>query len=445
MKRLKLFLLFYIGTLYIYSGNAQTKGFFNIQKIDDKWHIVDFDGNIFHMRGCNHYGNGDFMPWNINERYGSKHEWRKSVRDNHVRYGFTYLPPSIGPSGIDPVTLGEKQNLRSNLVTRTPEWTANDFMELNYPFTPFLEVPGQNVIGNQNKIPDVFSDEFINMVDQKCREFVSPLKDNKNLIGYHFTHNPPWNINALGAEIWINSIIKPNSAALKEWIKLMQQIYGTTERWRETYGIPVKDWSEIEKIDNPLRGYVNGEKLRRDKEAFLKRICEQWYKVYHDAIRKYDKNHLILGDRNTLHLQVPPSPWAFSIMSKYIDVLSVNVMGPPNTILSVLEAATRNWDGPILLSDTGAGIYCCEPPKSAYQTANINEFEIVYSGLIQLSIEHPQIVGFGWCGYYDIPQPIGRSGLFDVKNDEPVVEIIDIVQKWNSIIEAKINSLNKIK
>ena len=62
----------------------------------------------------------------------------------------------------------------------------------------------------------------------------------------------------------------------------------------------------------------------------------------HDSIRKYDSNHLILGDRNTLHLQPPLQPWAIAIMRRYVDVLSVNVMGPPSTVYVLLEVAARS-------------------------------------------------------------------------------------------------------
>ena len=144
----------------------------------------------------------------------------------------------------------------------------------------------------------------------------------------------------------------------------MRRIYGSIERWRETYGVPLESWNDIETLESPLGGYISKGRLQQDKEAFLQRICEQWHRVYVDAIRRYDRNHLILGDRNTLHLQPPPRPWAFHIMRRYLDVLSVNVMGPPRTVYGVLETATRHWDGPILLADTGAGLYTGEPAKA---------------------------------------------------------------------------------
>ncbi len=424
-------ILYFISLLFLQTPTyTQSTGFFHVEQVDGKWQVIDPDGHIFHMRGIAHYGDGTHMPWNLKEKYGSLENWRRSVKEAHIEMGFTYLPPSVGPSAIDPSTIGDRPRDRANLITRTPEWKASEFAALDYPFTAFLEVPLQYMAGDG--LPDVFGEGFSTAVDQRCREFVEPLRDNRQLIGYHFAQNPPWNINSDNAERWIEACTKPNSAGLKEWAKLMEEVYGTIERWRQTYGTPIKEWSDIEKLERPLRGYISGDRLREDKETFLKRICERWYKVYHNTIRKYDQNHMILGDRNTLHLQDTPPSWSFFIMEKYIDVLSVNTEGPPSTTYGVLEAATRNWNGPILLADTGAGIYYGDPPKSTYQARNIAEYEEVYSGLVKMSMEHPQIIGFGWCGYYESPHPGGRSGLMEVKDESLVPNLVPIVKKWNS-------------
>ena len=112
----------------------------------------------------------------------------------------------------------------------------------------------------------------------------------------------------------------------------MRRIYGSAERWRGTYGVPIKSWEDIESLDNPLKGYISAARQREDKEAYLRLICDRWHQVYCETIRRYDPSHLILGDRNTLHLQPPPRPWAFHIMRRYLDVLAVrfpvNNVGP---------------------------------------------------------------------------------------------------------------------
>lgn len=419
--------------------------FFRLQDIDGTWFLLDARGRPFFLRGANHFGDGTYMPWNLQSRYGSKERWRQAVRDRHRELGFNYLPPSIGPSAVDPEVArkqtGQANPPRNSLIKRTPEWPAAHLSELAFPFTLFLEVPKQYMAGAN--MPDVFDREFAAAVETRCQEMVAPLKENPNLIGYHFCHNPPWNMDARSAAGWIADCTRPGCAGRKQWIRLMRRIYGSIERWRRTYGVPIKNWSDIESLDNPLKGYVSAARQREDQEAFLRLICDRWHQVYCEAIRRHDPTHLILGDRNTLHLQPPPRPWAFHIMRRYLDVLSVNVMGPPETIYEVLEYATRHWNGPIHLADTGACIYEHEPAKSGYQANDLYEWEAVYRGMMEMGLEHPQIIGFGWCGYYETPPPSHRAGLIDCRTDDPLPERAAIVRKWNAWMEQEYADLHK--
>ena len=399
------------------------ESFFHLKKADGKWYLHDYEGKRFFMRGVNHYGDGVYMPWNLKEKYGDIKTWRQSMVKRFKEWGFNFLPPSIGPS----VYMEKGKKMHS--ITRTPEWEPEEYAELNFPFTMFLEVGKQYMSGDS--LPDVFSEEFEKEVDAKCKKVCETLKDNKYLIGYHFCHNPPWHPRVKSHDLWFASANKPGSAGRKEWVRLMRQIYGTVERWREVYGVPIKNWDEIMTVDKALKGYVSKAKMLKDQQAFMQRLCEKWYKTYHDAIRKYDKNHLILGDRNTLHLQ-PLAPYAIKIMEKYVDALAVNVMGHTHVIYRELEQVTRVWDGPIILADTGAGVYKPgEPCKSCYMCKDNKEYAKIYGGLLKIGLEHPQIIGVGWCGFYETPSPRGRSGIVDVSNDEPLKERVEELKKLN--------------
>ena len=83
-----------------------------------------------------------------------------------------------------------------------------------------------------------------------------PLQENSQLIGYHFCHNPPWNLAARSADQWIDDCTRKGSAGRHAWIRLMRRIYGSVERWRETYGVPINDWHDIDSLDNPLGLWV---------------------------------------------------------------------------------------------------------------------------------------------------------------------------------------------
>ena len=417
-------------------GSIGKAGFFRLERDNGKWMLLDPQGKPFFMRGLNHYGDGSLMPLNLQERYGDVRTWRRSVRDRHLEWGFNYLPPSIGPSEptdkVAPPIANERGGVRwQTEIRRTPEWPADHFAELNVPFTGFLDVPRQYMSGRG--LPDVFSKDFRDLIDARCREFVLPLKDNPNLIGYHFSHNPPWHESVPSFHLWLHDITaKPDGR--RAWASLMHQIYGTVDRWRGTYGIPIESFDDVEELEFPLRGYVSDSAAAKDKIAFMQRVCDEWFKVFTGTIRKYDDNHLILGDRNTIHLHPLPA-YAIHVMRRYIDVLSVNAMGPMHMQLAGLEQVTRVWDGPIHLADTGAGIYNGQYPKSAYMCRDLEEFEQLYHSYMEVGMTHPQLIGFGWCGYYETPS--SRSGLVDSRNDEPLVERVEIMKRWNQWMEDR--------
>lgn len=412
------------------------EGFFRITKDSGKWVLLNAQNKPFFMRGLNHYGDGSLMPLNLKKKYGDVAAWRRSVRDRHLEWGFNYLPPSIGPSEptdkVAPPIANERGGVRwQTEIRRTPEWPAAHFAALNVPFTGFFDVPRQYMAGRG--LPDVFSKDFRELIDRRCREFVLPLRDNPNLIGYHFVHNPPWHESVPSFHLWLHDITaKPDGR--RAWTSLMRQIYGTVERWRATYGIPIDSFEEIGTLDFPLRGYVSDSAASKDKIAFMQRVCEEWFKVFTETIRKYDQNHLILGDRNTIHLHPLPA-YSVHVMRRYIDVLSVNAMGPMHMQLAGLEQVTRVWDGPIHLADTGAGIYNGSYPKSAYLCRDLDEFEQLYRSYMEVGLTHPQLIGFGWCGYYETPS--SRSGLVDSRTDEPLQERVDVMKKWNHWMEER--------
>ena len=417
-------------------------GFYRLEEVGGKWVMIDHEGQPVFLRGLNHYGDGTYMPLNLKERYGSVEAWRRALRERHRDGGFNYLPPSVGPSETTPHALPPVLNERGGRhwpepvhITRTPEWKAEHFAELEFPFAPFMDVPRQYMSGPG--LPDVFSAEFREMVDGRCRELVAPLADNPYLVGYHFVQNPPWHYTNNAFDLWIASIVE-GEAGRREWAALMRRIYGSVERWRATYGMPISSFEEILELQTPLRGYVSERRAIEDRVAFMERVAEEWYKVFSGTIRKYDPNHLILGDRNSLHLEQLPG-YALHIMGKYVDVVSVNVQGPADVFYGTLEQVTRHWDGPILLADNGAGIYNGEWAKADYQTRDLEEFGDVYGSYMQAGLEHPQLVGVAWCGYYETPS--SRSGLFDSRTDEPLVDRLEVVQKWNRWMEEQFGML----
>ena len=99
------------------------------------------------------------------------------------------------------------------------------------------------------------------------------------------------------------------------------------------------------------------------------------------------------------------------------------------------RGVTLYWDGPTHFAGTGAGVYNGEYLKAGFMAQDLKEFEQLYRSQIELGIDHPQIIGMGWCGYYETPS--SRSGLVDSRTDEPLSELIEIVSRWNTWMQRQ--------
>ena len=121
---IKTLLLLTIDAATTTAAGEASSGVFSVRQVDGKWHVIDPAGEKFLMRGINHYGNGSGMPWNRSQAYRSVDRWRASVRDRHRDWEFNYMPPSIGPTALDPGTV-EKPHGRDNLIKRWNDWRSN--------------------------------------------------------------------------------------------------------------------------------------------------------------------------------------------------------------------------------------------------------------------------------------------------------------------------------
>jgi len=169
--------------------DAQTgsSGFFRVEEIDGRWWFIDPEGHPFLSTSSNGIRPGsstplngrenifeelppedftrtrgnlkmvDYNAWNIARRYGDN--WREKWTDMTGRrldaWGFT---------------------------------TGTRSMEK--PFIAYLR--GIRIESGIMGIPDVYSESFVQNVDNMARELCEPLRDNPWLIGYFMGNEPPW-------------------------------------------------------------------------------------------------------------------------------------------------------------------------------------------------------------------------------------------------------------
>ncbi|RMD80880.1 MAG: hypothetical protein D6820_06105 [Lentisphaerae bacterium] len=406
------------------------------------YRIIDHNGYKFvvtpnnepvFISGVNHIGDGSIYPLELKKRFGSRKEWRRSVANNIRRWKFHALGPA--PAAHAPANHQlAPEDYQSQLIV-TSDWTPEEYAELDIPFFYMIQLPGYEEMKPWTFQGDLFSDEFARSIDERCRYPCSQLRENPNLIGYFFCHNPPWSIFSYGFEgccaDWISTLLQPpNTPARHQWKLLMQRLYGSLECYSQVYA-PIESFDDILTMPYPLRGIGSAAKMREDMRAFSILMAERWYSLWHQAIRRYDPYHLICGDRLTAHRSVIPE-YILPVMDPYIDLLAVNMMAPPQQTMENLRSTFMVWEKPILIADCGARPYDGQL-KSGHWVKSDRDVGRFLRAHYELAIQHPSLVGLLWCGYWETS--VAHSGICHWITGQPNAKLVRAFSRHNHWVQ----------
>ncbi|MCZ6675330.1 MAG: hypothetical protein O7C75_20565 [Verrucomicrobia bacterium] len=177
------------------------------------------------------------------------HIWRGQYGNSMERWLRESVAPNLKDWGFN--CLGWNQEI----ITRDPtnhrlsrHFTYEEYQWLGMPYCHQLPFADFHQWEAETKHPDFFSSGFAAWCDHVAREHCVPLANDSKLIGYFYIDCPTW----------------LHDREINHWKG------------------PIFD---EKKLDS---------QAGRDE---LRVLTAQYYKVTHDAVRLYDPNHLILGDR----------------------------------------------------------------------------------------------------------------------------------------------------
>ena len=349
-------------------ADEKSTGFFRLEKQGGRWWLFRPDGGRYFSLGLNHIDPASLrFPENIHiwrERYGNSMErWLKeSVAPNLKDWGFN----CIGWNQ-EVVTRGLTNHRHSR------HFTHEEYQWLDMPYCHQLPFGEFHQWEAETRHPDFFSDEFSAWCDHVAREHCVPLANDPKLIGYFYIDCPTW------------LHVRPMN------------------KWKG----PLFD---AKKLESPSG--------RRE----LKALATQYYRVTHDAIRRYDKNHLILGDR--YEANAPLTMDIVEAARPFVDVLSFQDFRDPLTHLADWH---KQSEMPVLWAD---GARTVKIPDSPNLRNDGRWYRDVLAGLR----ENPGCVGAHLCGAF-IRNRTRRRGLID-EMERPDVEMIDQIRRANQETEA---------
>ncbi len=367
-----------IGSVLVEKLNAQeqvkttqlnTEGFFTLGKVDGHVFFITPQGEPFFSLGLNHLDPASSRyPENLDmweEKYnGSTIEWlKRSVKPNLKEWGFN--------------TMGWEQEVTVKKWQHSRSFTVDELNALDMPYCRMLPFIESHQWEKHTVHYDFFSEDWIAWCEYVARAYCAEVKNDHNLVGYFFSDCPTW-------------------------------IHDRPENeWRG----PMFDPQELESQQG------------RDR---LSKMAKQYYKTIHDAIRKYDPNHLILGDR--YEANAPIAMEVIEAAMPYVDVLSFQDFKDPATHLAEWHKKTGK---PVLLAD-GSGILIGE---DNFKRAEGNW----YKKQVEALFENKGCVGFHLCGAYQ-RNKARRKGLLD-EHEHPDVENVALIQHTNHKIIDRVKNI----
>jgi len=373
-----------------YGGSTEltfpSTGYFRVEKAADRWWLVDPDGGAFITVGLNHADESNLKyPHNAEvwkKKYGSREKW---IRDGVVKdlkdWGFNTIGWTqeyiSGDWGValdwfgDPIDLGHS----------TTGWSAADFKTADMPYVLQLRVEQIEDWNGYPAFRDVDSRDFDVYCDYLARSVCFDHAESKNLIGYFLVDIPAWLPHASGA-----------------------------------------DFPQLKGLDEAARN----EKLFN--------VATKYYQTITKHIRKYDPNHLILGDRYNGNKGIPAA--VLQAMKPSVDVLSVQYFTAPNEesrrqMRDDLARWHEETAKPVIIADIGNWAPTELNPNRVSGIDDQRGRGEDYAAAINWVIGEPWFLGWHWCAYVE---NTGRGWGVKDPWDEPYHDFVEPVTEFNKSV-----------
>ncbi len=420
------------------------KEFVHLEHIDEIWTMVNGDGEAFIPLGMNHVGSKSrFAPYNKdywenkiggnilnNGRVNFKSEgaktWLEIIAKDHIDYGFNTLAFHHSPN--------------------MPTEYCNELEFYYYGKMKMSHVHPRRAkqFSKDKRFPDVFDPVWKQQLDDFVRMYTSKHKNSKYLLGYSYEDLPAYTIYNLEKRIrkfehhpWILDILSRSGKTKGKsvWIEVLKKQYNSPTEAGKMYQLTVASWDdfyEISKYGLPK----NSKKGFADQALMNREIVKAYHKAHHDAVRKYDPNHLILGDKIQNGRMQPD--WIWNTVKNYVDVILIqdyDFFSPEHE--KKLKRIYQLTGKPIINGDHSYGAMRpnMHKVKGMYVPSIENkgeQYAVYLKGIMNL----PFMLGWQTCGYLETwegtSDATGKSqtGYFNPMG-KPITAALDHAQKAN--------------
>lgn len=310
-------------------------------------------------------------------------------------------------------------------------WSHPVFHELEVPITRDLNV-WTWMTGDAIRL---YSPGWYETADRVIREQVTPLRDNRHLVGYFTDNELDWGDGFVGPRQYFDNL-SPDDPNRRELMSVIQQLWPTVEGFNAAWGTDLQSMTAIEAWTSlPYEPHAAYHELYL---AWVEHVARDYFRKTSELVRKHDPNHLILGvrfkgwappevvrasrgytDAQSLNYYVGDAKLDFEMFSMMYELSG----GQP---ILIGEYAFHALDGRSGNRNTVG--FMAQVPD---QQARADGYRLFTTRLAQV----PYIVGADWFQWMDEP-PSGRSsdgedvnfGIVDI-DDRPYELMVQAIQE----------------
>ena len=402
----------------------EATGFFRAEK-HERWWLVTPQGNAFLSFGINHL-HPDLWKQDYN-----REAWEK-------RLGLSDLNCPGFAAALKAWFLQTCRQYGFNTVGVHAELSIVNRPQPSMPYMQpihFVDIPHwQPEIPDRN-FRDVFSEEFAAHCDRMAREFAAPARDDPFLLGYAMADCPllteedcrerPDVIGGARRKArigWPRRLrsLSADAPGKQAYVRTMRDVYrGQISDFNATYGTQFDSFDELQAAKDwrPHTDLSNGNETR-DNVEFLKKVVARYYQTARDAIRRYDPNHLFVGDK--INANTDSLDTVLPITSQFTDVVFYQMYARYEVQAPGLDRWSTIADRPVINGDSAFTMVSdCMPRPYGPVADSLRQRAEWTAEFFREAFARPEFVGWHYCGLIDAPNLVPRkkdrqhSGLLD--------------------------------
>lgn len=431
-------------------------GFFNIQQAGGRTLMVTPEGNVFFSTGVN--------GLTVNETYTkvagreAMYEWIPSFtggfatafRGNKDEFSY-YLANRIRKSGVpydaEAFYTEAFNRIRKWGFTTVGSWSGGYSRSYDHPHAKMLPIGGMTWAQVDGlHYFDIFADGAEQKIDSVFAEELPKYKDDPSLVGY-FMENE---INFHKISTVIPAAKASKVASKGKLVDLLRERYHSdVSAFNTAWNTSFSSFDELYEAE--LK--TNTAQALEDVYAFIEWYADTLYRTFNGLFRKYDPNHLLLGDR--WHISAVRNERLKNIIAeaagKYFDVISFNYYAKSLDPTLLQDIHQRAGNKPVMITEFNYGTQE-RGLTGVVSAADQRERMLRYRNYVELAASLGFIVGTHWFNYVDQPAT-GRwwegytgerynTGLVDVA-DRPYEEFLQGVKTTNDDIYSVLLGLRE--